>query len=96
MNAERVAIFIDGGRTILCLVIALYFVKLGRSSRDRLYHGFAAAFALLATGSLMIGLKAAPGDYDVVVVVPRLLAFLIIIASIIDKNRRGAIGRSGS
>ena len=90
MNAEAVATFLDGGRMAFCLVIAHYFVKLGKSTHDRLYHAFAAAFVLLALGSALIGLRPALGDYSAVVVVPRLLAFLTIIAAIIDKNRRGA------
>ncbi|HWU90227.1 MAG TPA: DUF5985 family protein [Kofleriaceae bacterium] len=88
MTAVNLATFLEGARTVFCVMIALSFAKLGRRTGDRLYHGFAIAFVLLAIGSLMIGLRVALGEYSVLVFVPRVLAFGLIIVAIVDKNRR--------
>ena len=85
MNLET---FLDGGKVTLCLVIAVGFVKLGRRTSDRLYHLFALAFLLLGTSWVLLGLGAGYGKASVYAFLPRLGAFLVIIAAIVDKNRR--------
>lgn len=90
MSLDRLAILLDGARAMGCLVVALAFVRLGRAARDRLYHAFAAAFVLLASSEALIGLHLAPGDHSELAYVPRLVAFLLIIWAVIDKNRRAA------
>lgn len=80
---------VDGGTVALCLVAALCFVKLGRRTGDRLYHAFAAAMVLLGASWILIGLGVATGDGSYVAFLPRLVAFLVIIGAIVDKNRRG-------
>ena len=54
--------------------------------------GFALAFVLLAASTALIGMGLGVGDYSVLVFLPRLIAFLIIIAAIVDKNRRSRAG----
>lgn len=84
---------LDGARVLGCLAIALYFARLGVRSRDRLYHAFAFAFVLLGVNAAIVGLYTTAGDYQAFVFLPRLLAFVVIIAAIVDKNRprpRGA------
>jgi hypothetical protein len=94
VTVENLATFLDGGRVVFCVMIALSFAKLGRRTGERLYHAFSIAFVLLAISSTMIGLGVALGDYSVLVFVPRLLAFVLIIAAIVDKNRRGSTSRA--
>jgi len=89
VTTTDLATFLDGGRVVFCVMIALSFARLGRRTDERLYHAFAIAFVLLAIGATMIGLRVALGDYSVLVFVPRLLAFVLIILAIVDKNRRG-------
>ena len=93
MSLDRLASLLDGARAMACLVVALAFVRLGRAAHDRLYHAFAAAFLLLASSETLIGLHAAPGDHSGIVYLPRLVAFLLIIWAVIDKNRRAASDR---
>jgi hypothetical protein len=88
MNLASLATFLDGGRAVFCVIIALCFLRLGRATHDRLYHAFAIAFVLLAASSTLIGLGVASADWSVYAFLPRLLAFLVIIWAIIDKNRR--------
>jgi hypothetical protein len=69
-------------------VVALFFLRFWRTSRDRLFAIFSAAFfilaiqrvALVATRSI---LEERSGLYML-----RLLAFVLIIVAIWDKNRR--------
>lgn len=79
---------LDGGKVALCFVVALAFVRLGVRAKDRLYHAFAIAFVLFATSWLLIALRGAHGDGASLAYLPRLFAFLLIIAAIVDRNRR--------
>lgn len=88
MTAANLAILLDGGRAVVSLVVALCFLRLGRSTKDRLYPAFAFSFVLLALSCVLVGLGVAPGDRSELAFVPRLVAFLLIIAAIVDKNRR--------
>ena len=88
MSMTQLATFLDGGRVVLCLIVALVFLRMGRVSGDRLYAAFAAAFALMAVSSTAIGLGLAVGDWSAYAFLPRLAAFLLIIWAIVDKNRR--------
>ena len=88
MNAATLATLFDGARVMACLVIALAFVRIGRTARDRLYHWFGAAFGLMAVSEVLIGLGLKLGEHASPVYLPRLAAFLMIIWAIVDKNRR--------
>lgn len=88
MNLHVLDAFLDGGRVVLELMVALLFARLRRTTGDRLYTAFTAAFGLLALGDAFIGLDRGAGEVSALVFVPRLLAFVTIIAAIVDKNRR--------
>ena len=90
MTIDTVIAMLDGGRVTLCVLIALCFARLSRATRDRLYAAFAVAFLLLGLNWTLLGLRTASGDQSVLAYVPRLLAFLLIIAAVVDKNRRAA------
>jgi hypothetical protein len=79
---------LDGGKVALCMVVALAFVRLGVRAKERLYYAFAISFLLLATSWLLIALRSAHGDGASLAYLPRLCAFLLIIAAIVDRNRR--------
>jgi len=74
---------------LLCMasaVAGLFFLRFGRRTRDRFFYVFAAAFWLLGLNWLLLAMtsrdEAHPEFYLL-----RLLAFVLIIAGIIDKNR---------
>ncbi|HTJ42957.1 MAG TPA: DUF5985 family protein [Kofleriaceae bacterium] len=92
MNLDTLSTLLDGGRVTLCLVVALGFVRLGHRGRDRLYYAFAFAFALIAVNWTLLGIGAASGDHSAIAFIPRLIAFLVIIAGIVDKNHRAKRG----
>jgi hypothetical protein len=95
MNLANLATFLDGGRVVFSLVIALGFLRLGRVTHDRLYYAFSVAFVLMAVSSTFIGLGVALGDWSALAFLPRLLAFGGIIWAIVDKNRRSASDTMG-
>lgn len=72
------------------LVAALFFLRFWRESRDRLFAYFSLAFAGLAANWVGLAIIDQPTDeaqqeYAYLV---RLVAFVILIIGIIDKNRR--------
>jgi hypothetical protein len=90
MNSISVALeqVIMGAITMASAVVALFFLRFWRDTGDRLFGMFSTAFLLL--GITRLGLALSPQEmeghthwYWV-----RLAAFLIILAAIVDKNRR--------
>ena len=83
-------VFIWGVLAMASLVAALFFLRYWRDTRERLFGFFALAFAGLAANWTGLAIIDHPANearqeyaYDV-----RLVAFLILIIAIIDKNRR--------
>jgi len=70
--------------------IALFFLRFHRSTHERLFAWFALAFALLASERIAGGIAIATGSADstIWVYLLRLLAFLVILTAIVDKNLR--------
>lgn len=77
-----------GAIAMASAVAALFFLRFWRDTGDRLFVIFAAAFLLLA--ATRIGLVLAHGreEPETYWYWVRLVAFLLILAAIIDKNRR--------
>jgi hypothetical protein len=78
--------FLSGMLTMAYAVVALFFLRFWRESRDRLFLFFALGFALLAIQrTLLPFVRPAELLYAL-----RLLAFLLIVAAIVEKNRARA------
>ena len=80
---------ISGALTMGYFVAGLYFLRFWRDTRDRLFGIFAAAFWLLAVQRAALALTAGADGEQVVLYAVRLLAFVLILGAIIDKNRGG-------
>ncbi|HUJ14000.1 MAG TPA: DUF5985 family protein [Thermoanaerobaculia bacterium] len=80
------SVFLSGLLTAMYAIAALYFLRFWRESADRLFAFFAGAFALLAVQRML--LLAYPDMVWLYLI--RLIAFLLIIAAIADKNRAAA------
>lgn len=83
--------FLWGACASAAVVIALLFLKFWSQTRDRLFALFAAAFVALAANWGLLGLldpkhEARHGAYLL-----RLLGFALIVAAIVDKNRRSKL-----
>lgn len=81
-----------GALVMGCLTVGLFFLRFWRRTQDRLFLGFGIAFWLLAANWLGLAFTAAPETRTLLYLV-RLAAFVLIITSIVDKNR-AAKGRA--
>lgn len=68
-------------------VIALFFLKFHRRSGDRLFAWFAGCFALLGVQRLVLAVGGEWGEQSVALYGLRLVAFLLIVVAIVEKNR---------
>jgi Family of unknown function (DUF5985) len=79
--------FVSGATMAASLVIAVFFFRYWSQTRDRLFLGFALGFAVFAVSRLILAFLEEDDEGRVFVYGLRLLAFLLILAAIIDKNR---------
>ena len=81
--------FAEGMLAAGYLVAALFFLRFWRESRDRLFAFFAASFALLTVQRTMLALVHGTSDHTSWIYLIRLLAYVLILVAIYDKNRAG-------
>ncbi len=86
--SAHITLFFHGAVTLACLLVGMKFLKFWRASRDRFFLWFAAAFWVFATGWVIRAFADATAEDMHYVYVPRLLAFVLILAAILDKNRK--------
>jgi hypothetical protein len=82
--------FLNGVAMAASLGVGLFFLRMWRESRDRFFALFGLAFWILALNWLAL-LWASPAEHRHYVYAIRLVAFVLILAAIVDKNR--AAGR---
>jgi uncharacterized protein DUF5985 len=82
--------FVSGATMAAALVIALIFLRYWRQTHDRLFLGFALGFAVFATSRLILAFLDEDDEGRIFVYGLRLVAFLLILAAIVDKNRSAA------
>lgn len=68
-------------------VAGLFFLRFWRESGDRLFAFFAAAFWLLALSWALLALISPTEETRPYIYAIRLVAFLLIIGGIVEKNR---------
>jgi hypothetical protein len=83
--------FVSGATMAAALVIAVIFFRYWRQTRDRLFLGFALGFAVFSASRLILAFLDEDDEGRVFVYGLRLLAFLLILAAIVDKNRSRAV-----
>ena len=79
--------FLSGAVAMACLTIGLFFFRFWRRTHDRLFVMFAAAFWLLMAERIILVTLTTSHEYAPFVYLVRLLAFALIIAAVVDKNR---------
>jgi alpha-D-ribose 1-methylphosphonate 5-triphosphate synthase subunit PhnI len=82
-----VGIFVQGMSAMACLVIVLFFLRFWRGTGDRLFLIFAVAFSMMCVTRVVSAALGAAHVHSGYVYTLRFLAYLLIIAAIIDKNR---------
>jgi hypothetical protein len=80
--------FIMGAIAMGSTVVALFFFRFWYQTGDRLFVMFAAAFLLLGITRLGLAFSDDLTEGHTVWYSVRLAAFVVIIAAIVDKNRR--------
>lgn len=80
--------FISGMMVAGYLVAALFFLRFYRETRDRLFWAFSIAFAMLAAQRAALAILPPTDRNEVLIYGLRLLAFILILAAILDKNRK--------
>lgn len=86
--------FLAGTVTLGYAIAAAFFLRFWRQTADRLFASFAAAFALLAVNQVLAAVLEAGDERTPYVYTLRVLAFLLIVWAIVDKNVAGAGGRA--
>lgn len=79
--------FLSGAIFMACLAVALHFARLWRRTGDRLFAFFLTAFVVFAAERVVLALVPAHNEFAPFVYLVRLIAFGLIIAGVIDKNR---------
>ncbi len=80
--------FFNGAATISLLVIAGFFLRFWRRTGDRLFLFFTAAFLILMVERIVRAIMVVDTEWAPYVYLIRLAAFVMIIAAVVDKNRR--------
>jgi hypothetical protein len=80
--------FMWGALSMASCIAALFFIRFWRRSQDRLFLIFALAFAALAVNWAGLGLTYPSRESSHYMYIVRLLAFVLFVVGIVDKNRR--------
>ena len=86
----QATVVMQGMCAATAMAIGFFFWTFWQDSRDRLFLYFAIAFWLMSPGWILLGLLSPAAESGPYVYTLRLLAFLLVIAAIIDKNRSGS------
>ena len=76
-----------GAISMASLVVALFFLRFWKSTRDRFFLFFAAAFGLEGVNRVLLGLAQDSSEHQPIYYSIRLLSFILIFIAIFDKNR---------
>lgn len=82
--------FLYGAAAMGCAVIGLFFWRVWRQSRDRLFLMFALAFWILTVDRTVLGVMTFATEWRSYVFLLRLVAFCLILYGIFEKNRARA------
>ena len=83
---QQITQFMLGAIVLASFVAGLFFLRFWRKTRDRLFAIFAIAFWLLGVNWLALAFTQ-QDEVKTIYYAVRLLAFVLILYAIIDKNR---------
>lgn len=81
-------VFLNGVITMGCAIAGVIFLRVWRDTRERLLLFFAVAFGIFAMSYAALGLVPLADERRPYVFLLRLIGFVVILAAIIQKNRR--------
>lgn len=86
-------LFLHGTVAMGCAAVCLFFVRFCLRTGDRLFAFLAASFGLLTVERLLLAIVPVADERRPWIYIVRLIAFVLIIIGILDKNRaRGSSG----
>lgn len=88
MSEDNLNFFMGGALVLASVLSGLYFVRFWREARDRLFLAFAISFFLMALNWLALAIVNPDNENRPLLYGVRLLAFLVILVGIWDKNRQ--------
>jgi hypothetical protein len=88
MTAESMRVLLWGALILGCLCVSVFFVRFWALSRDRFFIFLATAFGCLALNWAALAAIPIEDETRHYAYFARLLAFVLIIIGIADKNRR--------
>jgi hypothetical protein len=88
MSDNAIRYFLWGALFMACATAAVFFLRYARTTRDRLFAYFAVAFAVMALNWLSLAFIDPGEELRHILYLLRLLAFVLIIIGIADKNWR--------
>jgi uncharacterized membrane protein HdeD (DUF308 family) len=77
-----------GANAMASLVAGLLFLRFWRDTRDRFFIFFAMAFGIEGLNRVALGLTDVAQEDEPYFYLVRLFSFLLILAAIVDKNRK--------
>jgi len=80
--------FLLGAITAVDLGIAIVLLRSWRTTRDRFFLFFAAAFTLMGVVRLLLAIVPRLTEHEPLIYLLNLLAMAVIIFAIVDKNRK--------
>lgn len=81
------AIFIMGATASATFAVGAFFAHYWRKTKDRFFLLFAAAFWLMTANRIVLFWMGDASEHQELAYISRLVAFLLIIFAIVDKNR---------
>lgn len=77
-----------GAITTLALAISLILLRFWRTTRDRFFVFFSAAFAMMGIVRLLLAVVPRLNEREPLIYILNLVAMLLIVYAIVDKNRK--------
>lgn len=85
---SQLIVFFQGICAMAASATGLVFLRFWRDTRDRLFAFFAIGFWLLGASYALLGVVNPSAENRPYVYALRLIAFVLIISGIVDKNRQ--------
>lgn len=87
MTSTAFNLFFWGASAAASWTVGLLFLRFWRETRDRFFALFAMAFWALTLNYLGLAVTAPPDEARTLFYLVRMVAFVLIIVAIVDKNR---------
>ena len=84
----RLAPFVLGAVAAASVIVALFFARFYRDTREPLFLYFAAAFAIESVNRTLLAFSSTPNEADPSLYLLRAFAYSLILVGIYRKNRR--------